>query len=274
DQSKVQLVGCLTDLTQIATDQILADMQLMGLGKQAPEYNRSNITGDHLIHIDPSARIEYAFINATDGPIYIGADALVMDGAKIRGPAAIGSNAIIKSHAFLSKGVCIGPHCEIGGEVKHSIFLGNSNKSHEGYIGDSVIGEWCNLGALTSNSNLRNSFTDIQLWDYKQSRPMPTGHHKCGFFMGDFSRTAIQTQINSGTVIGVSSHVFGNGMAKVLVPSFTWGGIDDTELYDVEKAIAAAAKFCSFKDQSLTNETEELLRHLYAESAKDQENSL
>lgn len=247
DPSTLTLLDSLPAITEISKNQIQSDLRLIsGAESFAPE--GIDYTGNHQVFIHPQARIERAFINAEDGPVFIGQDAHVMDGARLRGPLTIGNGTIIKGHAFLSKGVCIGPHCEVGGEVKQSVFMGYSNKSHEGYIGDSVIGEWCNLGALTSNSNLRNTFTPINVWDYRKNAFVSSGQRKCGFFMGDYSRTSIMTQINSGTVIGVSSHVFGQGTASSLIPSFTWGGVQENAEYELEKALDAVTVFRSFKN--------------------------
>jgi UDP-N-acetylglucosamine diphosphorylase/glucosamine-1-phosphate N-acetyltransferase len=265
--SAFRFVSNLAEIADVSVEQIGADMQLLSLGQPANQIEFIRISGEHPVFIHPSSKVEQCLINADDGPVYIGARVHIMDGAKLRGPVAIGHDSIIKSHAFLSKGVCIGPHSEVGGEVKHSVFLGYSNKSHEGYIGDSVIGEWCNLGALTSNSNLRNSFTYVQVWSHDKNQVVSTGKRKCGFFMGDYSRTAIHTKINSGTVIGASCHVFGEGTAKVFLPSFTWGGITETSVYDFDKAVAAASIFCSFKDQILGESKKAVLQAIFSQSA-------
>jgi len=262
EEKDVRLLESIIGITDMSSEQISCDMALLGLHKsQYPEALK--VLGSHTVYIDETARVEQVFINAEDGPVYIGANAHLMDGARIRGPVSIGEKTIVKSHAFLSKGVCIGPLCEIGGEVKHSVFLGRSNKSHEGYIGDSVIGEYCNLGALTTNSNLRNSFTEIGVWSYLLSRIEPSGKRKCGFFMGDYCRTAILTKINSGSVIGVSCHLFGEGTAKGFIPSFTWGGIGDYDQYDLMKAIKTAAIFRSWKEAETDGVQEELLSQLF-----------
>ncbi len=262
DKEDVELLESILGITDVSSAQISSDMGLLGLLKsQYPEGLK--ISGEHPVYIEESARVEQVYINAEDGPVYVGAHAHLMDGARLRGPVSIGEKTIVKSHAFLSKGVCIGPLCEVGGEIKHSVFLGSSNKSHEGYIGDSVIGEYCNLGALTTNSNLRNSFTDVGVWSYLQSRIEPSGKNKCGFFMGDYCRTAILTKINSGTVIGVSCHLFGEGTAKGFIPSFTWGGLESHEEYDLIKAIRAAAIFRSWKETEMNEVQEELWSQLF-----------
>ncbi|MBK8506884.1 MAG: hypothetical protein IPL46_34740 [Saprospiraceae bacterium] len=224
--------------------------------------------GAHPVFIHPDARVERAYINASDGPVYIGPGALIMDGVKLRGPVSIGAGSIVKSHAYFSKGVCIGPACEVGGEIKQSVFLGHSNKSHEGYIGDSVIGEWCNLGALTTNSNLRNSFTDIKVWNYSKGVAESSGKRKCGFFMGDYSRTAILTQMNAGTVIGVSCHIYGQGTVPAFLPSFTWGGTDNLVEYQLEKAVEAIRVFRSFKDTQTSDDVKKTISAIFGLTAQ------
>ncbi len=248
EPGKVMLLDSLTAITAISQQQIGPDMQLL-VPEETALPSGVDWIGDHSVFIHPQARVERVWINATEGPVYIGQDAHIMDGARLRGPVAIGQGTVIKGHALLSKGVCVGPFCEIGGEVKQSVFLGYSNKSHEGYIGDSVIGEWCNLGALTTNSNLRNTFSNVNVWDYGKNLPVSSGMRKCGFFMGDYSRTSILTRINSGTVIGVSCHIFGEGITAPFVPSFSWGGVESFAEYDFEKAFDAITVFRSFKNQ-------------------------
>lgn len=257
----VQVVDSLSGITELSRDQIEADIRLLGV--ESSPGQTIDVPGDHPVFIDPLAQVENAFINAKDGPVYVGPNVLVMDGAVIRGPVSVGAGTVVKSHAYLSKGVCVGPACEVGGEIKQSVMMGYSNKSHEGYLGDSVIGEWCNLGALTTNSNLRNSFTEIGIWDYTKESVVSSGKRKCGFFMGDYSRTAILSKINSGTVIGVSCHLFGNETISSFVPSFTWGHMSDPSEYQLEKAISAIRTFRAFKNMETSTETEGLIERIF-----------
>ncbi|MCB0685108.1 MAG: glucose-1-phosphate thymidylyltransferase [Saprospiraceae bacterium] len=257
----IQMLDSLTVMTELSRDQIAFDIRLLGEADQVPD--GLEIPGDYPIFIDPDARIERALINASDGPVYIGPQAHIMDGATLRGPVSIGAGTIIKSHTFLSKGVCIGPSCEVAGEVKQSVILGYSNKSHEGYLGDSVIGEWCNLGALTSNSNLRNTFTPVKMWNYSTGAMEVTQKNKCGFFMGDYSRTSILTKINSGTVVGVSCHLYGEEVMSSFIPSFSWGNSSNPTEYHLDKALEAIAIFRSFKGASTSDEIRELLTRIF-----------
>jgi UDP-N-acetylglucosamine diphosphorylase/glucosamine-1-phosphate N-acetyltransferase len=266
EPSMVNLLETITSITELSKDQISADMILLDQINHLPE--GIEVLGKHPVFIHPEAVVERAYIHAGDGPVYIGPDALVMDGARLRGPVSIGAGSIVKSHAYFSKGVCIGPACEVGGEIKQSVFLGHSNKSHEGYVGDSVIGEWCNLGALTTNSNLRNSFTDIKVWNYTNGVTEPTGKRKCGFFMGDYSRTAILTQMNAGTVIGVSCHIYGQGTIPAFLPSFTWGGADSMAEYQLEKALEAILVFRSFKDTETDDDVKTAISAIFELTAQ------
>jgi len=177
------------------------------------------------IFIEKGAKVEYAILNASHGPIYIGKKAEVMEGCMIRGPFSLGSNSVLKMGSKVYGATTIGPYCSAGGEIKNSVFFSYSNKAHDGYLGDSVIGSWCNVGAGTSNSNLKNNAGEVKIWT---PNGLVTAGRKCGVLMGDYSRTMINTSLNTGTVIGVSCNVFGAGLTPKYLPSFSWGndGID------------------------------------------------
>jgi len=216
-------------------------------------------TFDKGIYIEKGAVVEHCFLNATDGPIYIAKGALVMEGSMLRGPVAIGENATVKMGKKIYGATSIGPNCSVGGEIKNAVLFGNSNKAHDGYLGDSVIGEWCNLGAGTSNSNVKNNASTIMMYT-------PTGlvnvGVKCGVIMGDYSRTAINTSINTGTVIGVCCNVFGNGLTPKYIPSFSWGS-DGLQRYESEKALAHIENWKALKNQKLTDNEASILNHIF-----------
>jgi len=220
--------------------------------------NRATKEAD--IFIEKGARVENCFLNAEDGPIYIGKNALVMEGAMLRGPIAICDNAVVKMGTSIYGATTIGPACTVGGEIKNSVFFANSNKAHDGYIGDSVIGEWCNMGAGTSNSNVKNNASGIMLWT--PSGPVNVGL-KCGVIMGDYSRTAINTSINTGTVIGVSSNVIATGLTPKYIPSFSWGS-DGVERYQFEKALIDIQNWKSLKQQSVSQNEITILKHIFS----------
>lgn len=222
-----------------------------------PASNRITEAGN--IFIEKGAVIENCILNATEGPIYIGKDALVMEGCMIRGPVAICDNAVVKMGSRIYGGSTIGPGCTVGGEIKNSVFFGNSNKAHDGYIGDSVIGEWCNLGAGTSNSNIKNNASQVMV--YSPNGPIDVGF-KCGVIMGDYSKTAINTSINTGTVIGVCCNVFGQGLTPKYISSFSWGN-DSIQRYSLEKALTDIENWKKLKGQSLSGAETFILTHIY-----------
>lgn len=204
------------------------------------------VTGDaSRVVIEQGATLEHCFINVTNGPVHIAEGAVVMEGAMLRGPLSIGRNAIVKMGAAIYSST-IGPGCIVGGEVKNSVFLANSNKAHDGYIGDAVIGEWCNLGAGSSCSNIRNTASEVKVWHMKSGSYMNAGL-KCGLIMGDHSRCSINTSFNTGTVVGVSANIFQPGtLTPKFIPSFSWG-VDDTEKYRFDKAVEDITNWMAFK---------------------------
>jgi len=211
------------------------------------------------VFIEKGARVEHCILNATEGPIYIGNGALVMEGSTLRGPVSVGEGAVLKMGTRVYGATSIGPACTVGGEIKNSILFGYSNKAHDGYLGDSVLGEWCNLGAGTSNSNVKNNASVVRVYTPGGIREAGT---KCGMFMGDYSRTAINTSINTGTVIGVSCNVFGNGLPPKYIPSFSWGQ-EGLERYELEKALADIAGWKRMKGVDVREKELAILRAVY-----------
>jgi UDP-N-acetylglucosamine diphosphorylase/glucosamine-1-phosphate N-acetyltransferase len=203
--------------------------------------------------------MEHCIINASAGPVYIGKNAEVMEGSIIRGPFAMGEGACIKSGTKVYGATTLGPRCVVGGEIKNSVLFGYSNKAHDGYLGDSVIGEWCNLGAGTTNSNLKNNASDIKIWT--PNGEMNAGG-KCGVMMGDYSRTAVNTAINTGTVIGVSCNVFGTGLTPKYIPNFSWGS-EGVKRYEFEKVIADIAAWKKLKGQLINNGEKSILKYIF-----------
>jgi UDP-N-acetylglucosamine diphosphorylase/glucosamine-1-phosphate N-acetyltransferase len=209
------------------------------------------------IFVEPGAEIMMATLNASTGCIYIGKNAQIMEGAHIRGPFAAGEGAAVKMGATIYGGTSIGPHCVVGGEIKNSLLMGYSNKAHEGYLGDSVIGEWCNLGAGTSNSNVKN--TGGEIWYHTEANiPPVAAGTKAGLLMGDYSRAAINTSFNTGTIVGVCCNIFGEMPAK-LVNHFSWGN----KRYIFEKAVIDISNWKKMKGQVLTASEQTLLEQLY-----------
>jgi UDP-N-acetylglucosamine diphosphorylase/glucosamine-1-phosphate N-acetyltransferase len=211
------------------------------------------------VFIEKGARLNHAMLNASEGPIFIGKNATIMEGSLLRGPLSIGDGAVVKMGTRIYGATTIGPKCVVGGEIKNTVFFGCSNKAHDGYLGDSVIGEWCNLGAGTSNSNLKNTASGIQVWTPKGEVVVGL---KCGLIMGDYSRTAINTSLNTGTVVGVSSNVFGAGLSPKYIPSFSWG-FEGIERYRFDKACEDIASWKALKDETVTANEKVILQHIF-----------
>jgi UDP-N-acetylglucosamine diphosphorylase/glucosamine-1-phosphate N-acetyltransferase len=217
------------------------DFALITKGRKSqPVSDTNRIFGSEQIFIEKGARVECAFLNASNGPIYINSGAEVMEGAMIRGPVAIGEGTQVKMGAKIYGPSTFGPHCRIGGEVNNSVFFGFSNKAHDGFIGHSVIAEWCNLGADTNISNLKNTYDEVRLWSYGKMTFINTHLQFCGLIMGDHSKSGIDTMFNTGTVVGVNANIFGSGFPRNFIPSFTWGSTAGHTNYKMDKAIEVA----------------------------------
>lgn len=201
------------------------DFRRITAGRKSQPLSATNtFLGADQVFMEEGARCECAIINATTGPVYIGKDAEIMEGVVVRGPLALCEHAALKMGAKIYGATTLGPHCKVGGEVHNSVLTGYSSKAHDGYLGNAVLGEWCNLGADTNNSNLKNNYEKVKVWSYKTGRFVPTGLQFCGLIMGDHSKSGINTMFNTGTVVGVSANIFGSGFPRNFVPSFSWGG--------------------------------------------------
>jgi UDP-N-acetylglucosamine diphosphorylase/glucosamine-1-phosphate N-acetyltransferase len=239
---------------------IAQDFELITTGRKGEKISATNnVINSSNIFIEKGATVEGCFLNAQNGPIYIGKNAVVMEGSLLRGPVAICDEAVVKMGTRLYEGTTVGPKCIVGGEIKNSVLFGYSNKAHDGYMGDSVVGEWCNWGAGTSNSNLKNTASDVVVWT--PSGPANVGL-KCGVLMGDYSRTAINTSINTGTVIGVCANVYGNGLTPKFIPSFSWGS-DGVQRYELEKAINDVNNWKQLKESAVTAAEKLILKHIF-----------
>lgn len=238
---------------------IRLDFELICKGRHSQKISSTNsIISPDQVFVEEGAVVEHCIINASNGPVYIGRGTLIMEGTLIRGPVAICEGSVVKMGSRIYGGTTIGPNCIAGGEIKNSVMFGNSNKAHDGYLGDSVIGEWCNLGAGTSNSNVKNSAGDVKIWDAEQQAYVIVGK-KCGLIMGDYSRCSINTTFNTGTVVGISCNIFGSGFPPKYVPDFTWGA----EEYDLEKALRDIDNWKQLKGSEITENENELLRNIY-----------
>ena len=213
------------------------------------------------IFIEPGAQIMHCWLNASEGPIYIGKDAYIMEGSAIRGPFAMGEGSVLKMHASIYGATTLGPFCTAGGEIKNVVMMGYSNKAHQGYLGDSVIGEWCNLGAGTTNSNVKNTAGMVKVWDFHSNQYISVAN-KCGVIMGDYCTVAINSAINTGSMFGTCCNIFGTGLLPTIVPSGSWGvtGIR----YQLNKAIASISNWKQFKGRTFTADEISVLEHIFA----------
>jgi len=225
----------------------------------------------HNIFLEEGVTTKAALLNAEAGPIYLGKNVTLHEGVIIKGPVAILEGAQISAGARIGHGTTIGPYAKVGGEVSHSLFLGYSNKAHDGFMGHSVIGEWCNLGAGTQTSNLRNDYKPIQVGGGQAYTTAPaTDLQFCGLFMGDHSKCGINTSLNAGTTLGVFAQVPGGGWADKVVPSFTWGTLHGpTTTYVLDKALEAAERMMQRRSVSLTPQDKAILTHVFAATAAE-----
>lgn len=246
-----------------------ADFELMTRDrKSAPVSSTNQVIAPDNIFIEEGAVVECCILNASNGPIYIGKDALVMEGTAIRGGFALGDHGVVKMGAKIYGPTTAGPYAKIGGEISNVVIFGYSNKGHDGYLGNSVIGEWCNIGADTNNSNLKNNYAPVRLWDYDTERFAHTGLQFCGLMMGDHSKCGINTMFNTGTVIGVSTNIFGSGFPRNFIPSFSWGGAGGFTTFKTEKAFEMADAMMKRKGLSLSDKEKHMLEEVFEQTAR------
>ena len=236
--------------------------------KSQPIPKSVNVIAPEYIFIEEGAKLEFVTLNASTGPIYIGRDAEIMEGSTIRGPFALCDDASVKMGSKVYGATTIGPYSRIGGEVKNTVLFAHSNKGHEGYLGDSVIGEWCNMGADTNNSNLKNNYEEVKLWSYETEGFTKTGLQFCGLMMGDHSKCGINTMFNTGTVVGVSANIFGAGFPRNFIPSFSWGGASGFSTYVTKKAFETARLVMSRRGLEFDEREAAILEHVFEESKK------
>jgi UDP-N-acetylglucosamine diphosphorylase/glucosamine-1-phosphate N-acetyltransferase len=249
---------------------IEADFKLLTKGRKSQPLSKTNIViGNGPVFLDEGAIAECAIFNTTNGPVYIGKEAEVMEGAMIRGPFALCDHAQVKMAAKIYGATTVGPFSRVGGEINNSVIFGYSNKAHDGFLGHSVIAEWCNIGADTNTSNLKNTYDEVRLWNYQKQTFVATSLQFCGLIMGDHSKCGIDTMFNTGTVVGVNVNVFGAGFQRNFIPSFTWGGLGKHADYSLPKAIEVAEAV--FKRRNIVfDETEkQLLSSVYRMTLKN-----
>ena len=250
-------------------NQIRADFDLLTAGRQSQPITDpfTQCYAPENVFIEPGATLKATILNAADGPIYIGKNAIISEGSVIIGPFGLGEGAMVHYQSRMRSNTSIGPYCKAGGEIANSIMFANSAKGHEGYLGDSVVGEWCNLGAGTNTSNLKNDYANVKLHNYSTGELVNTGRKFCGLMMGDFTKAGIGTLFNTGTVVGVNVNVYGGGIQPKYIPSFSWGGtIDGFVPYRIEKALQVAREAFSRRNKAFDAVEEAILRAVYEHS--------
>jgi len=257
------------DIFSLNEKAIIADYKLLTHGRKSEPIPRTvNCIYKENIFLEEGVDISFATLNASKGPIYIGKDAIIMEGSLVRGPFALCHDSILKMGAKIYGATTIGPLSKVGGEVNNTVFFGYSSKAHEGYLGNAVIGEWCNLGADTNNSNLKNNYAEVKLWSYETERFAKTGLQFCGLMMGDHSKCGINTMFNTGTIIGVSANIFGGNFPRNFIPSFSWGGSGGFSTYVMNKVNEVATVVMKRKHVDYDEQEKKILQHIFDETEK------
>ena len=244
--------------------ELKADFALLTDGRTSASLsNTVTVIGDGDVFLEDGAKAEACIFNTSNGPIYLGKNTEVMEGSVIRGPFALCEGSQVKLGSKVYGPTTVGPHSRIGGEVNNSVIIGYSNKGHDGFLGNSVLGEWCNLGADTNNSNLKNNYDEVRVWNYGEGRFAKTGLQFCGLIMGDHSKSGINTMFNTGTVVGVSSNVFGSGFPRTFIPSFNWGGAAGFTEYNQQKAFATAERVMQRRGKEFNENEKAILSSVF-----------
>ncbi len=257
------------DIFQLNDKALRHDFELLTAGRKSQPISQTvNVLGEENIFLEEGAKVEFATLNANEGPIYIGKNAEIMEGSLVRGPLAMCEHSALKMGAKVYGATTLGPHCKSGGELSNVVFLGYANKAHDGFLGNAVIGEWCNIGADTNNSNLKNNYSDVKLWNYKLGRFEDTKLQFCGTIMGDHSKCGINTMLNTGTVIGVSANVYGAGFPRNFIPSFTIGGAHGYQEYRFNAVCETAQLVMQRRGLEFDEVEEGIMKHLFEVTAK------
>jgi UDP-N-acetylglucosamine diphosphorylase/glucosamine-1-phosphate N-acetyltransferase len=270
-QSKATTVVIIENVWDIFSkndDVLKADFEIITNGRTSATISNSNTIIGNNVFLEQGAIVTASILNSTTGPIYIGAKAEIMEGCLVRGSLALCEGAQLKMGAKIYGATTLGPGCKAGGEVNNSVFFANSSKAHDGFVGNSVIGEWCNLGADTNNSNLKNNYEEVKLWNEQQEKFVKTGLQFCGLIMADHSKCGINTMFNTGTVVGVSGNIFGAGFPRNFIPSFSWGGASGFADYKIDKALQTMQLVLARRNTQLSEAEINMYHHIYELSAK------
>jgi UDP-N-acetylglucosamine diphosphorylase/glucosamine-1-phosphate N-acetyltransferase len=246
--------------------ELVKDFALLTKGRNSASLSNTNTFLGDQIFVEEGATAECSTFNSLQGPIYLGKNAQVWEGCHIRGSFALGEESSVKMGAKIYGQTSIGPYSRVGGEINNAIIWGYSSKGHEGYLGNAVMGQWCNIGADSNNSNLKNNYAEVALWDYETENFRKTGLQFCGLIMADHAKCGINTMFNTGTVVGVGANVFGAGFPRNFIADFSWGGAQGLEPYKLEKMLATTAKVFERRELTLDETETAILAHLFEET--------
>ncbi|WKZ60408.1 MAG: GlmU family protein [Cyclobacteriaceae bacterium] len=268
---EVVMIDQVWKIFQHNAQQIRSDFQRLTAGrKSAPITDKHTRTyNENQIFLEEGVTIRAAVLNAEDGPIYLGKNSVVQEGALIKGPFALCEGSHVNMGGKMRGDTTIGPFSKVGGEIGNSVIFGYSNKAHDGFLGNSVLGEWCNLGADTNTSNLKNNYENVKIWNYAKGGFHDTGLQFCGLMMGDHSKCGINTMFNTGTVVGVSANIFGDGFPRTFIPSFAWGGASGFTTFQLNKAFETASKVMARRNVQLNEIKKNILKHVFEQSAQN-----
>jgi len=259
----------LWDIFQKNGKAIEDDFNLLTAGKKSQKISKTNqVINPKNIFLEKGAKVECSILNAGTGPIYIGKDAEIMEGCLVRGPFSLGEHSQLKMGAKIYGPTTIGQESKVGGEVNNSVIFGFSNKAHDGFLGNSVVGEWCNIGADSNNSNLKNNYAPVRLWNYHQEKFEMTGLTFCGLIMADHSKCGINTMFNTGTVVGVSANIFGAGFPRNFISDFSWGGANGFTTYNPKDAFATAKLVYERRNKKFDDSEKEILSKVFEMTEK------
>jgi UDP-N-acetylglucosamine diphosphorylase/glucosamine-1-phosphate N-acetyltransferase len=239
------------------------DFKLLTKGRTSATISATNTIIGSEFFAEEGAVAECSTFNTTNGPIYLGKDTEVWEGSHIRGAFALCEHSQVKMGAKIYGATTVGPHSRVGGEISNAVIWGYSSKGHDGFLGNSVMGEWCNIGADSNNSNLKNNYAEVKLWDYSTQHYRKTGLQFCGLIMGDHSKCGINTMFNTGTVVGVSANIFGSGMPLNFIPDFAWGGAQGYETYSIKKMFDTAEKVYARRDRTFDDKEKQILKQVF-----------
>jgi len=269
-EGEIYKINYCWDIFKLNQKAIELDFDLITKGRESQPLSNTNILigSAEKLFIEEGTYVEASILNTNFGHIYIGKDAEIMEGSVVRGALALCEHASLKLSTKIYGATTIGPYSKVGGEVNNSVIQGYTNKGHDGFLGNSVLGEWCNLGADTNNSNLKNNYSNVDVWNYEQKKYINSENQFVGLIMGDHSKCGINTMFNTGTVVGVFANIFGGNFPPKYIPSFSWGGADGFTTYQFEKALEVAKKVMERRDKALTNSDIEILNHIFEEENK------